>query len=51
MACRDLEKAKAARDEVVAYSGSENIIIKHVDLSSLKSIRDFAANINSSEFF
>ncbi|XP_049810021.1 retinol dehydrogenase 14-like [Schistocerca nitens] len=49
LACRDLEKAKKARDEIIASTKNENIIIKKLDLLSLSSVREFAADIKASE--
>jgi NAD(P)-dependent dehydrogenase (short-subunit alcohol dehydrogenase family) len=47
MACRDLEKAKRARDEIVAQSGStipaERLDVGELDLASLASVRNFGA--------
>ena len=49
LACRDIQKAEAALKEIVKKSGNENIAAKHVDLASLKSVRDFAEDINKNE--
>ena len=49
MACRDLEKAKAAQTEVVKESGSSDVVVKKLDLASLKSVREFAEQIKSEE--
>ncbi|MGH0123260.1 UNVERIFIED_CONTAM: hypothetical protein FKN15_011479 [Acipenser sinensis] len=46
MACRDMEKAEGAQKEIIAESGNENIIVKKLDLSDTKSIREFAEQIN-----
>lgn len=46
MACRDLEKAEAAREELMQDSGNQNIVVKKLDLSDTKSIRAFAELIN-----
>lgn len=46
MACRDLEKAEAAREELMEDSGNQNIVVKKLDLSDTKSIRAFAELIN-----
>lgn len=43
MACRDLNKAESARQEVVEKSGNKNVFTAKLDLSSLQSVRDFAA--------
>lgn len=36
-------------DEIVKITGNENLIVKKLDLSSQKSIRDFAEDILKSE--
>uniref|UniRef100_A0A4W5MTJ1 Retinol dehydrogenase 12, like n=1 Tax=Hucho hucho TaxID=62062 RepID=A0A4W5MTJ1_9TELE len=49
MACRDMEKAEGALKEVIQGSGSQNVVIKKLDLSDTKSIREFAETINKEE--
>lgn len=49
MACRNMETAAKARDEIVAESKNPNIIIRHVDMSSLASVRAFANEILCTE--
>ena len=49
MACRNLGKADAALKEIVEKSGNDNIVVKHLDLASLKSVREFADDINRNE--
>ena len=49
MACRDMEKAKEAQQEVVKESGSNDVVVKKLDLASLKSVRDFADEIIKEE--
>ncbi|XP_055536762.1 retinol dehydrogenase 14-like [Wyeomyia smithii] len=49
MACRNMETAKQAQAEIIAETGNPNIIVKHVDLSSLSSVRKFAQDINATE--
>ncbi|XP_016140940.1 retinol dehydrogenase 12 [Sinocyclocheilus grahami] len=49
MACRDLEKAEAARKELIEDSGNQNIVANKLDLSDTKSIRAFAELINKEE--
>lgn len=49
IACRDLEKAKAAKSKIEAETGSNKIDFKHLDLSSFNSIRAFAGEINKTE--
>ncbi|XP_065091553.1 retinol dehydrogenase 14 isoform X1 [Ochlerotatus camptorhynchus] len=49
MACRNMKTAQQARDEFIAESKNKNIIIKHVDMSSLASVRIFAQDIITTE--
>lgn len=49
MACRNMETAAKARDEIVAESNNQNIIVRHVDMSSLASVRAFANEILCTE--
>ncbi|XP_076146240.1 retinol dehydrogenase 12 isoform X1 [Alosa pseudoharengus] len=49
MACRDLERGEWAREEIVEDSGNQNVVLKKLDLSSTKSIREFAELINKEE--
>ncbi len=51
MACRDLEKAEAARNELIEDSGNQNIVANKLDLSDIKSIRAFAELINKGKTF
>ena len=43
MACRDLNKAAVAREELLKESAK--VEIRKLDLSSLQSVRDFASGI------
>uniref|UniRef100_A0A672J6R7 Retinol dehydrogenase 12, like n=1 Tax=Salarias fasciatus TaxID=181472 RepID=A0A672J6R7_SALFA len=49
IACRDMEKAKAAVKETIESSGNDNVVCKKLDLSDTKSIREFAEGINQDE--
>ncbi|XP_055379177.1 retinol dehydrogenase 14 [Condylostylus longicornis] len=49
MACRNLETAEAARKEISEETGNNDIIVKKLDLGSLQSVRDFAADILKTE--
>lgn len=49
MACRNLDTAKEAHEEIVKASGNSNVILKKLDLGSQQSIRDFAADIIKTE--
>ncbi|KAG7253143.1 hypothetical protein CRUP_013422 [Coryphaenoides rupestris] len=49
MACRDLERAEEAREDILEDTGNEDIAIRKLDLSDTKSIRAFAEVINREE--
>uniref|UniRef100_A0A8C6WJ17 Zgc:112332 n=1 Tax=Neogobius melanostomus TaxID=47308 RepID=A0A8C6WJ17_9GOBI len=46
MACRDLERAEEAKQDIFEDTGNENLVIRKLDLSDTKSIRAFAELIN-----
>ncbi len=47
MLVRDSNKSKEALQEIKQHSGSDKIVLKHVDLTSLKSIQKVAKEISS----
>ncbi|KOB70762.1 Short-chain dehydrogenase [Operophtera brumata] len=49
LACRDHGRGTAARASIVAETGNNNVVYQHLDLSSLKSVRQFATNIIETE--
>lgn len=49
LACRDLVKAHKAKDEIVEITNNKNVVVRHLDLSSLKSVRQFASEIIATE--
>ncbi|KAL1137951.1 hypothetical protein AAG570_009646, partial [Ranatra chinensis] len=49
LACRNLESANQVKEEIVRETKNENIVVLKLDLSSLKSVREFAAAVNKSE--
>ncbi|XP_075147958.1 retinol dehydrogenase 14 isoform X2 [Haematobia irritans] len=49
MACRNLETANAAKEEISKETGNNKLIVKKLDLGSLKSVREFAADILKTE--
>ncbi|XP_062849160.1 retinol dehydrogenase 12 [Trichomycterus rosablanca] len=49
MACRDISKAEAVQNYIIAESGNQNIVIRKLDLADTKSIRAFAEVINKEE--
>lgn len=42
LACRSVARAEAARDEIIIKSNNKNVFVRELDLSSLKSVRNFA---------
>ena len=49
MACRDLKRSEAALNDIVERTGSKKVVLKQLDLASMKSIRKFAEDINKNE--
>ncbi|XP_023725002.1 retinol dehydrogenase 11 isoform X2 [Cryptotermes secundus] len=49
LACRDLKNGKIACDEIIARSNNSKVEVRHLDLSSLASVRKFAKDIISTE--
>ena len=49
MACRDLKKGETALNDIVEKTGSKNVVLKQLDLASLKSIREFAEDTTKNE--
>nr|XP_022914515.1 dehydrogenase/reductase SDR family member 13-like isoform X1 [Onthophagus taurus] len=49
LACRSKERAEAAIYNIKKETKNENVIFKHLDLSSFKSIREFARDFNQTE--
>ncbi|KAJ3643892.1 hypothetical protein Zmor_026575 [Zophobas morio] len=49
LACRNLQAACEAKEEIIRESKNTNIFVKQLNISSLKSVRAFAEEINSSE--
>ncbi|CAB3233335.1 unnamed protein product [Arctia plantaginis] len=49
LACRNPQRGLAARDKIIQSTGNKKIIFKQLDLSSFKSVRDFADDILKSE--
>ncbi|KAB0799021.1 hypothetical protein PPYR_07726 [Photinus pyralis] len=49
LACRSRERAEAARRQIVRATHNQNVHVRIVDFASLKSVREFAKEINSSE--
>ncbi|XP_039881624.1 retinol dehydrogenase 13-like isoform X4 [Simochromis diagramma] len=49
LACRDMERANKAAEEVKKRSGNDSVIVRKLDLASLQSIRQLAKDILASE--
>lgn len=49
LACRNVVEAEKVKRELVSETGNENVVVRKLDLSSFKSIREFAAQINATE--
>lgn len=49
IACRDLQKAEAAVEEVIQRSNNQNVVCMKLDLADTKSIREFAKAVNAAE--
>lgn len=49
MACRDMEKCKLARRELVLLSKSKNMVCRHLDLEDVESINKFAKDVSAAE--
>jgi len=49
LACRNFQKAKLAQGDIIEASRNDNVIVRELDLTSLSSVRKFAAAILESE--
>lgn len=49
LACRDESKAKEAVNKIRTETHNTDVVYKLLDLSSFKSVRQFAENVNASE--
>ncbi|CAN9514412.1 unnamed protein product [Ophioblennius macclurei] len=49
MACRDLTRAERAAEEIRQSTGNGNVVIRHLDLSSMYSVRQFAKEFLDTE--
>jgi len=49
LACRDMKKATAAKDDIINQSGNRDVVVRHLDTSSLESVRKFANELIQSE--
>ena len=51
LACRSVERAEAARDDIINTTGNNDVIVMSLDLGSLRSIKQFAEDFNRSALF
>ncbi|XP_053603610.1 retinol dehydrogenase 12-like [Plodia interpunctella] len=49
LACRSEQRGTAARDKIIANTGNKDVHFKKIDLTSLRSVREFAAEILGTE--
>ncbi|XP_051921631.1 retinol dehydrogenase 12 isoform X2 [Hippocampus zosterae] len=49
MACRDLSRADQAAEDIRKSTGNGNVVVRHLDLASLYSVRQFAKDFLDSE--
>ncbi|XP_030273904.1 retinol dehydrogenase 13 [Sparus aurata] len=49
MACRDLTRAEQAAEEIRQSTGNGNVVIRHLDLASVYSVKQFAKDFLDSE--
>jgi len=49
LACRNLDAANKVKESIEKETGSKNVVVKKLDLSSQKSIREFAADVLKTE--
>ncbi|KAF2360146.1 Short-chain dehydrogenase/reductase SDR [Trinorchestia longiramus] len=49
MACRNLTKAQPIAEQIKKESGNDNIVVRHLDVSDLTSVRKFAEEVNEEE--
>uniref|UniRef100_A0A667YLY6 Zgc:153441 n=1 Tax=Myripristis murdjan TaxID=586833 RepID=A0A667YLY6_9TELE len=49
MACRDLSKAEQAASEIRQATGNSEVLVRHLDLSSLRSVRHFSTELRAAE--
>lgn len=49
MACRDMRRGEKAASEVRRTTGNGNVVVRELDLSSLKSVREFVSKLSATE--
>ena len=49
LACRRMEQGQQACENIQQQTGNTNVLVKHLDLSSLDSVRKFAQDFKETE--
>lgn len=49
LACRDLKKAAEAKDKIISLTENKNVVVKELNLASLKSVKKIALDIIENE--
>ncbi|XP_050667664.1 retinol dehydrogenase 13-like [Leptidea sinapis] len=49
IACRSVRRASEATEEIIKCTGNSNVVHRHVDLASFRSVRDFCEKICKTE--
>lgn len=49
LACRSMERGMCAAEDIISTTKNTDVLVRHLDLSSFKSIRKFASDIMSTE--
>ncbi|KAG8174234.1 hypothetical protein JTE90_016585 [Oedothorax gibbosus] len=49
LACRDKTRGTNAAESIIRETGNTNVVMRQLDLSSLDSVRKFAADVNAAE--
>lgn len=49
LACRDMDRANRAAEDIRKQSGNDNVIVKKLDLASLQSVRQLAKDVLATE--
>lgn len=49
MACRSLDSANQAKEEIIKETGNQNVFVMHLDLADMKSVKSFADEFKQRE--
>ncbi|XP_047510477.1 retinol dehydrogenase 14-like [Pieris napi] len=49
IACRSIKRATEAKDEIIKATGNTEVVYRHLDLASLRSVREFCEKIYKTE--